>query len=96
SLLIGLHFVLGWTTLDQVSPVWPVFAAQGLAVIATWLALRKLQSNPIPTSWAVAVVLLLSATTLLVQATLPMGRWPGYATWYSSVVMVLVIVLLFR
>lgn len=95
-LLIGLHFVLGWTTLDQVSPVWPVFAAQGLAAIATWLALRKLQLLPIPASWGVAVVLLLSATTLLVQATLPMGRWPGYATWYSSVVMVLVIVLLFR
>jgi len=95
-LLIGLHFVLGWTTLDQVDPIWPVFAAQALAVIATWLALRRLNSNPIPVSSAVAVVLLLSATTLLVQSTLPMGRWPGYATWYSSVVMVLVIVLLFR
>lgn len=96
SLLIGLHFVLGWTTLDQVDPVWPVFAAQGLAVIATWLALRKLDTNPLPFSSGVAIVLLLSATTLLVQATLPMGRWPGYATWYSSVVMVLLIVLLFR
>lgn len=96
SLLVGLHFVLGWTTLDQVDAVWPVFVAQGLAVAATWLALRRLARNPLPRASGVAVLVLLSATTLLVQSVLPMGRWPGYATWYSSVVMVLLIVLLFR
>ena len=96
SLLIGLHFVLGWTTLDQVTMAWPVFAAQAVAVVATWLALRDIDKNPIPRSSAIGVVALLSATTMLVQAVLPLGRWPGYATWYSSVVMVIVIVLLFR
>lgn len=96
SLLVGLHFVLGWTTLDQVDPVWPVFVAQVLAVAATWLALRRLWRNPLPLASGIAVLVLLSGATLLVQAVLPIGRWPGYATWYSSVVMVLLIVLLFR
>ncbi|MEA5053575.1 MAG: ATP-binding protein [Propionicimonas sp.] len=96
SLLISLHFVLGWTTLDQVTLAWPVFAAQALAVLATWLSLRDIDHNPLPMTSAIAVVFLLSATTLLVQSVLPMGRWPGYATWYSSVAMVILIVLLFR
>lgn len=96
SLLIGLHFVLGWTTLDEVTTVWPVFAAQLLAVVATWLALRGLHNVALSRVTAIAVVVLLTGTTLLVQSVLPMGRWPGYATWHSSVVMVLFIVLLFR
>ena len=96
SLLVGLHFVLGWTTLDQVSAAWPVFAAQALCIAACWLALRRLARNPLPLAAGIAVLVLLSGATLLVQSVLPMGRWPGYATWYSSVVMVLLIVLLFR
>ncbi|MCW5954029.1 MAG: hypothetical protein KIT69_17395, partial [Propionibacteriaceae bacterium] len=96
SLLIGLHFVLGWTTLDAVTAVWPVFAAQLLAAVATWLALRRLQTAALSRVGAITVVVLLTGTTLLVQSVLPMGRWPGYATWHSSVVMVLLIVLLFR
>jgi hypothetical protein len=94
--LVGLHFVLGWTSLDQVTRAWPVFAGQALAAIATWLSLRGLSKSRIPASWAVAVVLLLLGTTLFVQAVLPTGQWPGYATWHSSVVMALMIVLLFR
>ncbi|MGC4154769.1 MAG: ATP-binding protein [Propionicimonas sp.] len=96
SLLIGLHFVLGWTTLDQVTAVWPVLSAQLLAAVATWLALRRLHTVELPRGVAIVVVVLLTGTTLLVQSVLPMGRWPGYATWHSSVVMVLLIVLLFR
>ncbi len=96
SLLIGLHFVLGWTTLDEVSAVWPVLAAQLLAATATWLALRRLHAVALSGPAAITVVSLLIGTTLLVQSVLPMGRWPGYATWHSSVVMVLLIVLLFR
>ncbi|HRA75163.1 MAG TPA: hypothetical protein PLE12_02875 [Propionicimonas sp.] len=94
--LVGLHFVLGWTSLDQVSSPWPVLAAQVLATIATWLSLRGLTHSRIPASWAAAVVLLLLGTTLFVQSVLPQGQWPGYATWHSSVVMALMIVLLFR
>ncbi len=96
ALLIGLHFVLGWTTLDQVAAAWPVFAAQVLAALATWLALRRTSVVALSRPVAIAVVVLLTGTTLLVQSVLPMGRWPGYATWHSSVVMVLFIVLLFR
>lgn len=96
SLLVGLHFVLGWTTLDQVSAVWPVLAAQALAALATWQAMRGLPEVRLPRAVAVAVVVLLTGTTLLVQSVLPVGHWPGYATWHSSVVMVLLIVLLFR
>mgnify|MGYP001407093523 CR=1 FL=1 len=96
SLLIGLHFVLGWTSLDAVTTTWPVFAAQGLAAVATWLALRRLHTSELSRPAAIVVVLLLTGTTWFVQSVLPMGRWPGYATWHSSVVMVLLIVLLFR
>lgn len=96
SVLIALHFVLGWTTADQVTAIWPVLAAQLLAAVATWLALRNLRAGALPRPVAIAVVLLLTGTTLLVQSVLPMGQWPGYATWHSSVVMVLMIVLLFR
>ena len=96
SLLIGLHFVLGWTSLDVVTAAWPVFGAQFLAAVATWLALRRLHTAALSRAVAITVVVLLTGTTLLVQSVLPMGRWPGYATWHSSVVMVLLIVLLFR
>lgn len=95
-LLICLHFVLGWTSLDLVTDTAPVFAAQALAIAATALVVRRLGVNPIPVTSAAAVVGLLLGTTLLVQSVLPQGRWPGYATWHSSVVMVLMIVLLFR
>ena len=96
SLLIGLHFVLGWTTLNEVTAAWPVFLAQVSAALATWLALHRLHTVKLSRAAAIAVVVLLTTTTLLVQSVLPMGRWPGYATWHSSVVMVLLIVLLFR
>ena len=96
SLLVGLHFVLGWTTLDQVSAAWPVLGAQLLAALATWQTMRGLPSIALSRAGAITVVLLLTGTTLLVQSVLPVGRWPGYATWHSGVVMVLLIVLLFR
>lgn len=96
SLLVGLHFVLGWTTLDQVSAVWPVLVAQSLAALATWQAMRGLPEVPLSRARAITVVVLLLGTTLLVQSVLPVGRWPGYATWHSGVAMVLLIVLLFR
>jgi two-component sensor histidine kinase len=94
--LVGLQFLLGWTSLDQVTSIWPVFLAQGLAAIATWLTLSGSDENPMKMRSAVMVVVLLMAVTLIVQAVLPNGHWPGYATWHSSVVMVLLVTLLVR
>lgn len=94
--LVGLQFLLGWTSLDQVTTIWPVFVAQGLAVVATWLTLSRTAENPMKLRDAVLVVVLLIAVTLIVQAVLPNGFWPGYATWHSSVVMVLLVTVLVR
>lgn len=94
--LVGLQFLLGWTSLDQVTSIWPVFAAQGLAALATWLTLSRTDENPMKARDAILVVVLLVAVTLIVQAVLPNGHWPGYATWHSSVVMVLLVTVLVR
>ncbi|MGC3994013.1 MAG: ATP-binding protein [Propionicimonas sp.] len=94
--LVGLQFLLGWTSLDQVTMVWPVFLAQALAVGATWLTLRRTSDNPMRLPDAILVVVLLIAVTLIVQAVLPNGHWPGYATWHSGVVMVLLVTVLVR
>ncbi|MFT4109254.1 sensor histidine kinase [Propionicimonas sp.] len=94
--LVGLQFLLGWTSLDQVTTVWPVFVAQALAVAATWLTLRRTSDNPMRLPDAILVVVLLVAVTLIVQAVLPNGHWPGYATWHSGVVMVLLVTVLVR
>jgi signal transduction histidine kinase len=94
--LVGLQFLLGWTSLDQVTAIWPVFAAQGLAALATWLTLRNTDENPMKLRDAIIVVLLLLAVTLVVQTVLPNGHWPGYATWHSAVVMVLLVTVLVR
>lgn len=94
--LVGLQFLLGWTSLDQVTSIWPVFAAQALAVIATWLTLRDTDRNPMRFTDAVLVTVILLVVTLMVQAVLPEGHWPGYATWHSSVVMVLLVAVLVR
>ena len=94
--LVGLQFLLGWTSLDQVTSIWPVFFAQALAAVATWLTLRHLEKNPMDFRSAVAVIVLLLAVTMIVQAVLPSGHWPGYATWHSNVVMVLLVAVLVR
>lgn len=94
--LVGLQFLLGWTSLDQVTSVWPVFVAQGLAVLATWLTLRHSSQNAMPQRAALFVVALLVGVTLVVQSVLPDGHWPGYATWHSGVVMVLLVTVLVR
>ena len=94
--LVGLQFLLGWTSLDQVTSIWPVFAAQALAVIATWLTLRNADENPMKLRDAILVVVLLMVVTVVVQTVLPEGHWPGYATWHSSVAMVLFIAVLVR
>ncbi|MCB0912461.1 MAG: hypothetical protein KDB60_12675 [Propionibacteriaceae bacterium] len=94
--LVGLQFLLGWTSLDQVTAIWPVFIAQGLAAVATWLTLRDTDRNPMRLTDAILVTVILLIVTLMVQAVLPDGHWPGYATWHSSVVMVLLVAILVR
>ncbi len=94
--LVGLQFLLGWTSLDQVTEIWPVLLAQALAVVATWLTLRDTDRNPMRIGDAIVVTALLLAVTMTVQAVLPDGHWPGYATWHSSVVMVLLVTVLVR
>ena len=94
--LVGLQFLLGWTSLDQVTSIWPVFVAQGLAALATWLTLRDTDRNPMRMVDAILVGVILLVVTLLVQSVLPEGHWPGYATWHSSVVMVLLVAVLVR
>lgn len=94
--LIGLHLVLGLTSLDLVTHPWPVLAAQALTLIATALAVSRPSVNPMPVGRARAVVVLTVAITLLIQSVLPHGVWPGYATWHSSVVMVLMVAVLLR
>lgn len=94
--LVGLQFLLGWTSLDQVTEIWPVLLAQALAVVATWLTLRDTDRNPMRIGDAILVTALLLAVTMTVQAVLPDGHWPGYATWHSSVVMVLLVTVLVR
>ena len=94
--LVGLQFLLGWTSLDQVTSIWPVFVAQGLAALATWLTLRDTDRNPMRMVDAILVGVILLVITLLVQSVLPDGHWPGYATWHSSVVMVLLVAVLVR
>jgi len=47
-------------------------------------------------SSAIIAVALLIGVTLLVQSVLPRGDWPGYATWHSTVVMVLLVAILVR
>lgn len=94
--VVVLQLLLGWTSLDRVTMAWPVFAAQALAVIATALTLWRSDKNPMRASFAVTVVALLLAVTTLVQMVLPSGDWPGYATWHSTVVMVLLVAVLVR
>lgn len=95
-IVVVLQFLLGWTSLDRVTSAWPVFAAQVLAVIATVITLRHSEKNPMKLSAAVTVVGLLLGVSLLVQSVLPRGDWPGYATWHSTVVMVLLVAVLVR
>jgi signal transduction histidine kinase len=94
--LVALQFLLGWTSLDQVTAVWPVFVAQGLAAIATAITLWHSEEHPMSVGRASAVVAMLLALTLVVQSVLPQGYWPGYATWHSTVVMVLLVAVLVR
>lgn len=95
-ILVALQFLLGWTSLNQVTSIMPVLLAQVLAVAATVLALWRSQDDRMPALHAVAVVAILLAVTLINQMALPTGHWPGYATWHSNVVMVLLIVILVR
>ena len=58
------------------------------------LTLRRPEANPMDFRSAVAVIVLLLMVTVIVQAVLPSGHWPGYATWHSNVVMVLLVAVL--
>jgi signal transduction histidine kinase len=95
-IVVVLQFLLGWTSLDRVTLAWPVFAAQVLAIIATVVTLRRSDKNPMNLAAAWTVVGLLIGVTLLVQSVLPEHDWPGYATWHSTVVMVLLVAVLVR
>lgn len=95
-ILVCLQFLLGWTSLDRVTSSWQVFAAQALAALATMVTLWRSEQNPMKRSSAIIAVVLLVGVTLLVQSVLPQGDWPGYATWHSTVVMVLMVSILVR
>jgi two-component sensor histidine kinase len=95
-ILVCLQFLLGWTSLDRVTSSWQVFAAQALAALATMVTLWRSEQNPMKRSSAIIAVVLLTGVTFLVQSVLPQGDWPGYATWHSTVVMVLMVAILVR
>ena len=94
--LVALQFLLGWTSLNEVTVVWPVFLAQAMAAVATAITLWHSDQNPISMGRASVVVAMLLALTLIIQTVLPHGYWPGYATWHSTVVMVLLVAVLVR
>ncbi|MBK8460079.1 MAG: ATP-binding protein [Micropruina sp.] len=94
--LVAAQIFIGWTALSEVTSIWPVLIAQLVAIAAAGLALSGTDRAGLSLPAALGVLGLLATMTALVHSVLPPGVWPGYATWHSSVVMVLLITLLVR
>ena len=95
-LVVGVQVLVGLiSTLSASDPV-PVLIAQGVAIVATGIALHRAGERVITPLEAGLVVFCLTAVTHLVYAALPDGALPTYATWHGSVVMVLLITVLVR
>lgn len=82
------HIVLGLYTIDVPTNPLPVLAAMVLYAIATTLSLLPGQPERMPTSLAVANVLVCIAMTLLITPQLDPDQEGGlgYATWYVAAV----------
>lgn len=82
------HIILGLYTIDVPANPIPVLAAMALYAIATTLSLLPGQPERMPTSLAVANVLVCIAMTLLITPQLDPAREGGlgYATWYVAAV----------
>lgn len=82
------HIVLGLYTIDVPANPLPVLAAMALYAGATTVSLLPGQPERMPTSMAVANVLVCIAMTLLIAPQLDPAREGGlgYATWYVAAV----------
>lgn len=95
-LVVGVQVLVGLIyTLSASDPV-PVLVAQGVAIIATGIALHRSGERVITTLEAGLVVFCLTTVTHLMYAVLREGSMPSYSTWHYSVVMVLLIAVLVR
>lgn len=95
-MVLALELMVGWVGFAGMPPGWQLPVAQGVVVVAAALALHDEGVNPIPRARAWLVVVLLTVVGILSPSVFPEGDWPGYATWASSAVMLVLIVLLFR
>lgn len=95
-LVVGVQVLVGLISLQASDNQTPVLIAQVLSVVATAIALRRAGERPMTRIEAGLVVICLVTIAQLVHDSLPMGVTPSYATWHSSVIMVLLITVLVR
>ena len=95
-LVVGVQVLVGLISVQALTDPMPVFVAQGLAILATGIAVHKAGERRMTSLEAGLVVLCLTVISHLVYGALPDGAMPGYATWHSSVIMVLLITVLVR
>ena len=95
-LVVGVQVLVGLISVPSLTNQSPVLIAQGLALLATVIALRKSGERPMTTLEAGLVLFGLAVIAQLVHGALPDGPTPPYVTWHSSVIMVLLITVLVR
>ncbi|MFT3860833.1 sensor histidine kinase [Micropruina sp.] len=95
-LVVGVQVLVGLISAMSLPDQTPVLIAQGLAVVATGIALRRAGERSMTTFEAGLVVVALAVIAQLVHAALPLGSLPNYSTWHSSVIMALLITVLVR
>ncbi|HOQ53306.1 MAG TPA: ATP-binding protein [Micropruina sp.] len=95
-LVVGVQVLVGLISVLAIPNPLPILIAQGLAVVATAIALHKAGERNMTTTEAGVVVLCLAVIAHLVHAGVPGAQVPGYLTWHSSVIMVLLITVLVR
>lgn len=95
-LVVGVQVLVGLISVLAIPNQLPILIAQGLAIVATTVALHKAGERQMTTLEGGVVVVCLAAIAHLVHSSLPVGQLPEYATWHSSVIMVLLITVLVR
>lgn len=97
-LMVGVQVLVGLLAAQtQATATDPgTLAALGLAVVATGISVWRAGERRIGNLGAILVVACLAAISHLVHLTMPVQEGPGYGSWHSTVVMVLLITVLVR
>lgn len=91
---ITVHMLMGWVFFSQIASPWPVVWAQLIAIMALFVLFWRFGTHRLSGVRAWFVVGATAVISELASSVLPYGTWPGYGTWYTMVVSLILVAIM--